>query len=299
MDMKNISIENLISPSSLAELRKIELRSRRTVTTAMAGSYRSAFRGSGLVFSDIREYMPGDDVKNIHWKVTARSGTVYIKSYEEDRELNIVIALDISNSTAAGSNKSKYQKGLEFSALICMLAKLSQDSLGLCLFSDKTEEFLPVSRSRSQYKRIILELLNSRELNAATNLPAALEYLNKNLRKTSVIFFISDFFGSDYSHELKMLSMKHDVIAVMLEDQLDHTLPDAGLVEFIDAESGEFALIDCSNRNIRKQLKETHEKRIHDWVEICKKANCDFLDLRDNPLRNLNQLMQRRNLRLR
>ena len=295
----NLKFDNLISASSMAEVRKIELRSRKTVNTSMAGQYRSAFRGTGLVFSDIREYMPGDDVKHIHWKVTARSGKVYIKSYEEDRELNVVIALDVSSSTAAGSLKSKHQRGLEFCGIISMLAKLSQDSLGLCLFSDDVDEFLPVSKSRSQFKRVLLELLKERTLKPSTNLAAALSHLSKNLKKTSVVFVISDFYAPSYVDELRLLSLKHDVIAVMLEDQLDYDLPNAGLVEFRDAESGEFILIDCSNKKLREQLSRVHNTRIAKWKDDCKKSGCDYLEIRESPLKALSQLMQRRNQRLR
>jgi uncharacterized protein (DUF58 family) len=294
-----LTFDSIISASNLAEIRRIELRSRRSVDSNLAGQYRSAFRGSGLVFNDIREYMPGDDVKHIHWKVTARSGKVYIKSYEEDRELNIVIALDISSSTTAGSVKSKYRRGLEFCGIVSMLAKMSQDSLGLCMFSDKIEKYLPVSKSRTQIKRILLELLEERRHTPSTNLAEALTYLSQNLKRNSVVFVISDFFSPHYLDELRLLSMKHDVIAVMLEDQLDYNLPDAGLVEFQDAESGEYMLLDTSNKKVREKLAAHHEKRLADWRETCRKAGCDFIEIKEKPLWALSRLMQRRNKRLR
>ncbi len=293
------SIESLISPSNLAELKRLELRSRRTVDTHLSGQYKSAFRGTGLVFSDLREYTPGDDVKHIHWKITARSGKVYIKSYEEDRELNIVIALDVSSSTIAGSMKSKHQRGLEFCAILAMLAKLNMDSLGLCLFSDKVEQFLPVSKSRMQFKRVLLELLQERKLTPDTDLASSIDFLNKNLRKTSVVFLISDFFSTAYIDQLRMLSLKHDVVSVMLEDRLDYDLPSAGLVEFQDPESGEFILLDSSNKKTRKMLSLAHEKRIKEWEELCKKANCDYIRINQNPISSLHKLIAKRNLRLR
>lgn len=293
------SVESLITAANLSEIRRIELRSRRSVNSSLSGQYRSAFRGSGLVFNDIREYQPGDDVKHIHWKVTARSEKVYIKSYEEDRELNIVIALDISSSTTAGSEKSKYRRGIEFCGIISMLAKISMDSLGLCMFSDKVEKFLPVSKSRTQIKRILLELMDDRKHHPETNIAEALTYLSQNLRRNSVVFVISDFYSKNYTDELRLLSMKHDVIAVMLEDQLDYDLPNAGLVEFQDAETGEYILLDTGSKKVRSRLKALHENRIEKWKESCRRCGCDYMEIKDKPLEALSRLMQRRNQRLR
>jgi uncharacterized protein (DUF58 family) len=282
----------------MAELRRIELRTRRSIDADLMGQYRSAFRGTGLVFSDIRQYQPGDDVKHIHWKVTARSPNVYVKSYEEDRQLNIILALDISRSTQFGADKSKHQKALEFSALVALLAKSNQDAIGLCLFSDDVEEFLPARKNRSQIQRILLELMRPRELKPATNIAAAINHLNKYQRRTSIVFLISDFISPSYELELKNLSVRHDVVCVMLEDKLDVTLPQAGLVEFTDAENGQRVLLDTSSLQVRQKLNEMHNTRIEKWKGICKTAGADCIRISENSLRPLTQLMHQRAERL-
>lgn len=291
--------ESLLPPKSLAEIKRIELRTKRTLTTPLIGQYRSAFRGTGLIFNELREYMPGDDVKHIHWKVTARSGKVYVKSYEEDRELNIMLALDISRSTIAGTGRSKHQKGLEFCALISMLAKVNHDSLGLCLFSDTIYTLLPVSRSRTQLKRILRELLLERELPQATDLQNVVRDLSQKLKRSSIIFLISDFFSPITADDLRLLSGKHDVICVMLDDTLYEELPYAGLVEFVDAESGETILIDTSNKRARAALAAANSARHASCQDICTAAGADFMSIDQSPLQPLINLMTKRNQRIR
>ena len=298
MNEKASSISTLLDPALMAELRRIELRTRRSIDADMMGQYRSAFRGSGLIYTDIRQYQAGDDVKHIHWKVTARSPYVYVKSYEEDRQLNIILALDISRSTQFGAEKSKHLKALEFCALVSLLAKSNQDSIGLCLFSDKVEEFLPVKKSRGQTQKILLELMRPRELKTATDISAAVDHIIKYQRRSSIIFLVSDFMSPDYADKLKSLSLRHDVVCVMLEDSFDSELPKAGLVEFTDAESGKKILLDTGSSHVRNRLNEIHNMRINKWKEICKTCGTDSIIISDNSLRPLTQLMHQRAARL-
>ena len=292
-------LSKLLSTGSISEIRRIELKTRRNLNTSLIGQFRSAFRGSGLIFNDVREYMPGDDVKHIHWKITARSGNAYVKSYEEDRELNIILAADVSRSTLAGSQKSKHQKALEFCAIVSILAKLNLDSLGLCLFSNKVEKFIPAARSRTQVMRVLSELAEDRDLHPKTSVAEALNFLSLTLKRKSIIFLISDFHCGHFKDQLQILSLKHDVIAVLLEDELDYSLPHAGLVEFVDAESGESIIIDSSNRKTRETLKKLHEHRVLSLENTCRDVNADFLRLRRYPLRALAELMNKRNQRIR
>jgi len=294
-----MELREILDPALLTEIRRIELRTKRTISADMMGQYRSAFRGTGLIFSDLREYEPGDDVKNIHWKATARSGKVYVKSYEEDRQLNIIVALDVSSSTNFGAKRSKHRAALEFAALVSLLAKANQDAIGLCTFSGQVEEFLPPRRARSQLHRILKKLLDPRELTPSTNVAKALKYLKENQKRSSVIFVVSDFISPPFQQELTTLTLKHDVIMVMLQDQLDYSLPTAGLVEFEDAESGARIVIDTSNGSAKKQLEDMHRARIDAWKEQCTSAGADHLVIKDNSLRPLMQLMNERAGRLR
>lgn len=290
--------EKYLDPKLLAELRRIQLRTRRSISSDLIGQYRSAFRGSGLVFSELREYQPGDDVKHINWKVSARSDKVFVKSYEEERQLNIVVALDISRSTLFGS-RSKHDKALEFAALISILAHQSRDAVGLCLFSKEIEVYLPTSPKRSQLYRILSELLVQRELMPETNLAAALSHLSSHQRKRSFIFIVSDFYSPSYEKELKELAYRHEVVCVLLEDLLDSELPAVGMVEFIGAESGERIVLDCSSKASRSALRNMHNSRIRSVQDLCEKAGCDFIRVNESALAPLAALMRRRTARQR
>lgn len=293
------AISSLLSPSMLAELRRVELRTRRNIDSDLMGRYRTAFRGSGLVYSDLREYQPGDEVKNIHWKATARTGKVYVKSYEEERQLNIMIAVDTSASTDFGRAKSKHTKALEFAALITMLAQRSQDAVGLCLFSDKVEEYFPPKRSRTQLFRILFELLRARTLRPGTDIAGALDYIRSHQRKPAIIFLVSDFFSAPFESQLRYLSISHDLVCVALVDIQDRELPSVGIVEFVDAESGERILFDTSQRRARETLQRMQLERLEELNTLCKRLGADLIRVDENPLRPLAELMQRRMARLR
>lgn len=294
-----MELSQVLDPKLLTEIKKIELRSKRTINADLMGQYRSAFRGSGLIFSDLREYQPGDDVKNIHWKASARTGKVYVKSYEEDRLLNIIVAIDVSRSTDFGQKRSKHRAAIEFAALLTCLALAHQDAIGLCTFSDNVEEFFPPKRARTQVHRILRRLLEPQELKPATNIAKALRHLSETQKKPSVIFVISDFLSKPYDQELLMLSLKHDVILVMLEDNMDSKLPKAGLVEFEDAENGDRIIIDTNDKTALRQLEEIQKSHIQAWKDCCLRAQTDYMRLADNPLVPFVQLMNQRAQRIR
>lgn len=283
----------------LAELRRLELRSRRNIDSDLIGNYKSAFRGSGLVFSDLREYQPGDDVKHIHWKVTARTGRVYVKSYDEDRSINVIVAVDISNSTSYGSVRSKYSKATEFAALLTLLASQGQDAIGLCLFADQVQEFLPARRSRSQVQRILSTLLATRQLAEATDIGNCLDFLRQHQKRSSVIFLVSDFFSPPFEQQLKYISRKHDLICTLIEDPLDYCLPTAGIVEFYDAETDQRILIDTTAKSTVSSLKQSHQQRVNSLQQLFNSASADFITIDNNPLQPLTTLMRQRTKRLR
>lgn len=284
----------MIDPLISSELRRIELRTKRALSSDLMGQYRSAFRGSGLVFSDLREYQNGDDIKHIHWKVTARSGKTYVKSYEEERTLRILIALDISNSTNFGAIKSKHKAALEFSVIIALLAKMGGDAVGLLTFSDKIEDYTPPSRNRSQVHNIIRQLHTPKSLAPKTDLNPALNYILERERRSSIIFIISDFISPSYEESLKRLSIKHDVICVMLDNLFDQQLPSAGIVEFVDGESDKRVLIDTSQKNFSEILEKLHHRKLKAWEERCHNVGADTMKIRDKPIQPLISLMHRR-----
>jgi uncharacterized protein (DUF58 family) len=243
----------MTSPSSAlpAELKRIQLRSRRLVTGDLLGQYRSAFRGSGLIYSDLREYQPGDDVKHIHWKATARTGTAFVKSYEEDRQLRVVLAVDVSASMRASIGYEAQAKALEFCSLIGALTQRGNDLLGLLLFADEPISYLPPKAGAKRFSRIMSAILSEPSRAAGTSLNKALNHLSLSVRKSSIIFVVSDFVGGDCKQELAKLSARHDVILVHLQQPVA-SIPNGGLLTFRDAESGELVTVDTSSSTVQR-----------------------------------------------
>jgi len=231
------------------ELKRLQLRSRRLVTGDLLGQYRSAFRGTGLLYSDLREYQPGDDVKHIHWKATARAGKAFVKSYEEDRQLRVMLAVDVSSSMRAGIGTNAFSKALEFCSLIGALTQHGNDLLGLHLFSHKPGLLMPPTSGPKRFSRIISALLQEPPHCATTDLDQALQHLFLSIRKTSIIFVVSDFMCPDFSASLGKLSSRHDVILVQVQPS-EHAIPSVGIVTFQDAETGEVVAIDTSSRSV-------------------------------------------------
>lgn len=287
-------LEQLISEQNRADLKRIELFTRRQIGSDTLGSYKSAFRGSGLIFADLREYQPGDDVKHIHWKATARANRPYVKTYHEDRELRVLLAIDISASTLVGAPRSRHQRALEFAALMSLLAQKSGDQIGLCMFSDKIHSYFSPSAKPSQFQRILLSLLSAPKAGSTTDLNLAFEHVFKYERKPCLLFVLSDFLAPDYSKNLRNLAIKHDLIGVFLSDSLDSELPDCGLVQYRDPESGKQGLFDTSSRSGRQKLLQLHQLRVKKLQESLHSAGADYLPLSQKPLRDLANLMSRR-----
>ncbi len=284
----------LFNASLITDVKRLEFKTRRILDSDLIGQYRSAFRGSGLIYSDLREYQPGDEVKSIHWKASARTGKVYVKSYEEDRMLNVMLLVDISRSTDYGFPKTRHIRAFEFAALIALLAQKNGDAIGLSMFSDAVEEFTPPRRSRTQIQKVILSLMEHRSLKPASNMPQAIEHLQKHLKRRGIVFIVSDFVCPPFEEQLKKLAYKHDVIAVYLEDSPETCLPKAGIVEYCDAESGETCLLDTQSEKSRQQYKEIqsiNKKRI---LDVCTRSRTDLITISDNPLRPLVELMKKR-----
>jgi len=233
--------------AELALLKKIRIMMGKKLNTLFLGEYHSAFRGSGLSFDSVREYQYGDDIKNIDWNVTARMNQLYVKEYIEERELSIVLAIDISGSTDFGSERRKSEVINEVAALFLYLAQMNNDRITVLLFSDRIERYIRPGRGRKYMLKVLDEIIRCEPESRKTDISCAVNFLNKVLKKRSVVFLISDFLDSDDSYQLRMklLGRKHDVIPVQVYDPLERDMRIFGLTEFVDLESGKSFLSDA------------------------------------------------------
>lgn len=257
---------DMLTKELLKQVRQIEIRTRGIVNDVFSGEYHSVFKGRGMEFSEVREYQVGDDIRNIDWNVTARFGHPYIKIFEEERELTVMLLVDMSGSLLFGSaEKTKQRIAAELSAILAFSALKNNDKVGLILFTDRIEKFVPPRKGRSHVLRIIREVLSFAPQGNKTNLKAALEYFNHTIKKKSIAFLISDFMDDGYEKIIRIVGRKHDLIGVVLEDPREKELPKAGLIKFRDAETGEIRVIDTSNKIVRDEFytyrKYNEEKR--------------------------------------
>lgn len=265
----------------LKKIKLLEINTRKLVNSTFAGAYHSAFKGQGMTFSDFRQYVPGDDIRSIAWNLVARTGETYIKKYEEERDLTMVLAVDVSGSVNFGSKDSFKGEALtHLSALLGFSAAKNNDNVGLLLFTDQVEHFVPPKKGRGHIQRIIRDLYYHKPKSQQTNISTVAEYLSGILKKRSTIFIFSDFMDtSAFATSLKRLSRKHDTIALRITDPIEENFPAIGLVDFLDPETGDVFTMDTSSALFRRHYKNEHsdfEKRIQ---EELKKAKIDVVDL--------------------
>ncbi len=247
----------------LKKVREIELVTRRLVTTALAGQYHAVFKGRGMSFDSVREYQPGDDVRMIDWNVTARTGEPFIKTFVEERELTVIIAVDMSASGELGTvDQSKRELAAEIAAVLAFSAIKNNDRVGLVMFTDRIERYIPPKKGRSHVLRVILELLEFEPEGHGTDIEVACTYLTNIQRRRSVVFLLSDFIADDYERALGIAGRRHDLVPMVIEDKSELALPDLGLVALEDAETGEIMWLDTGSRNVRKTYKNTAEAQI-------------------------------------
>jgi uncharacterized protein (DUF58 family) len=241
-----------IPPELLRTIRRIEIRCRRLVNSLFLGEYHAVFRGRGIEFSEVREYQPGDDVRTIDWNVTARMGAPYVKKFVEERELTVMLVVDVSGSAAFGSGgQSKREVAAEVGALLALAAVRSNDRVGLLAFTDQVERYVPPRKGTRHVLRVIRELLYLQPAGRRTCLAAAVDFLEGVLHRRSVIFLLSDFQDRGYESPLRVLARRHDVTAIAVHDPREFELPPVGLVEVEDAETGERRLIDTTHPRVR------------------------------------------------
>lgn len=250
----------------LKKVKLLEISTRKLVNNQFAGEYHTMFKGQGMTFSDFREYVPGDDVRTISWALTARTGKTYIKKFDEERELTVMLAVDVSGSADFGTGE--YFKGeamTHVAALIAFSAIKNKDQVGLILFSDQVEHYVPPGKGRGHVHRILRDLFYFKPKSRRTRLATGLDYLQGVLKKRSAIFVISDFMDENFDQSLRLLGRKHDVTALVMQDKAEIQLPDLGVIDLQDAETGELVTVDTSSPGFRRdfetQLKQRRDKR--------------------------------------
>lgn len=237
----------------LKQVKQIEIRTRGMVNEIFSGEYHSVFKGRGMEFSEVREYQPGDDIRSIDWNVTARFGHPFVKIFEEERELTVMLLVDMSGSLMFGSiDKTKQQIAAELTAVLAFSALKNNDKVGMILFTDRIEKFISPRKGKSHVLRIIRDVLSFEPQGNKTDITGALEYFHHTIKKKSIAFLISDFIDTGYEKIIKIVGKKHDLIGVVLQDPREKTLPKAGLIQMRDAETGAIRFLDTSDVNVQK-----------------------------------------------
>ncbi|MBN2211496.1 MAG: DUF58 domain-containing protein [Sedimentisphaerales bacterium] len=270
----------MIPQELIKKIRQIQIYTSRTVDASFAGQYESVFKGRGMEFDEVREYTPGDDIRTIDWNVTARTGRPYIKRFVEEREMTVIFAVDLSASGDFGTvNKAKNELAAEFCAVMAFAAAKNNDKVGLLVFSDQIELYIPPKKGINHMLRLVRELLFFRMPRRKTNISQALDYLAKILHKKATVFLVSDFIESNFSKPLSLLNRRHDVIAVSVRDRAEIQLPNIGLVELIDAETGQTMLVDTSSRRFRNTYKNTSTEQFDDLKGMLRRINIDCINI--------------------
>ncbi len=270
----------MLSPDIIKKIKKVHIKSRRQVDTMMAGQYKSVFRGSGMEFEEVREYSPGDEVKTIDWKVSARMGKPFIKLYKEEREVVVMLLVDMSASGKFGtSGRMKLDTAAEIASILAFNAIKNNDKVGVILFTDRVEKYIPPKKGSSHIWRVIKEIFTFKPAYTGTNVDEAVQFLGRVSRKKTISFVISDFVAGNYSKSLKIASKRHEIISVLLSDPGDFNLPKAGILLVEDLESGNIFHIDASDKQSRKQYKQFKDKGYQSSLETMKKADIDCIEV--------------------
>ena len=270
----------MISPEVLKKIKRIHIKTSRMAANIFAGQYKSVFKGRGLEFYEVREYLVGDDIRSIDWNITARTGNLHIKKHVEERELTIMLLLDVSRSGWFGSIHSlKKEIAAEISAVLASSANKNNDKVGLIIFTDRIEKFIPPRKGKHHILRIIREALYFKPQGRCTDIALALEYLNRVTNRSCIAFVVSDFYSKEMKTRLTLASKRHDIIAVRLTDPRDSELPDAGVLSLNDPESGRKYLVDSSKRSVREAYKNNADKRTKELNTLFNLTGIDAIDV--------------------
>ena len=269
-----------LPPELLKKVKLLEINTRKLVNTIFAGEYHAAFKGQGMTFAEFREYVPGDDVRDISWSLTAKTGKPFIKKYDEERELVILLVVDISGSAEYGSGENlKAEVITQLAALIGFSAIKNNDQVGLLLFTDQVEHFVPPRKGRGHVHRILRDILYFKPQKRGTRLEVINEQLMGILKKKSSIFIFSDFMDDDFERSLRQLGKKHDAVAVRVTDWTELELPKMGLVDFHDAETDQLVTIDTSDPVVRREYRENVLKKRDDQTKALRRSQVDVIEV--------------------
>tara|TARA_B100000900_G_scaffold65543_1_gene50767 strand:+ start:484 stop:1347 length:864 start_codon:yes stop_codon:yes gene_type:complete len=265
----------------LKKVRKIEIKTRRLSDHVFGGEYHSTFKGRGMTFSEVRQYQYGDDIRNIDWNVTARYSEPHVKTFEEERELTMVLAVDVSGSKQFGTHEQfKNEFVTEIAATLAFSATQNNDKIGLILFSDEVELFIPPKKGRSHVLRIIRELLEFRPKKKETNIAEALRFLSSVMKKKAIVFLISDFMCANYDRNLKIVAGKHDITGIRIYDKNEVEIPNLGVVQMVDQETGKSFLVNTGLKSVREKYARHRRNQIDYFQDNFKKSGAGSLDCR-------------------
>jgi uncharacterized protein (DUF58 family) len=290
----------MIPKEVLKKIRRIEIRTKKLVNDLFSGEYHSTFKGQGMEFEEVRHYEPGDDVRLIDWNVTARTGYPHIKKFKEERELSVVLLVDASSSGRFGTRgRFKSDMAAELCALLAFSAIKNNDKVGMIIFTDKIEKFVPPKKGRGHVLRLIREVLYFKPEGTKTDIGGALEYFSKVIKRKSVVFLVSDFLSEDFFRPLRIANNKHDIIAVKVTDPRETRFEDVGLIELEDAETGEVIMVDTGSRSFRRQFAAKADEDNSDLKRGFRLINLDFINIRTDesyivPLINFFKARERR-----
>ena len=267
----------------LKKVRKIEIKTKRLSDHIFGGEYQSTFKGRGMAFSEVRQYQFGDDVRAIDWNVTARYNDTFIKVFEEERELTMMLIIDISGSNFFGSNSMfKNEYVTELAATLAFSATKNNDKVGLVLFSDVVELYIPPKKGKSHVLRIIRELLEFKSKSKRTDINIPLKFISNILKNRSIAFVISDFISEDYSNSLKIFSSKHDVTGIRIFDKTEEVIPNLGLIDINDNETGKRLTVNTSSNSVRKQYSEYYQNKRNEFIDYFKKSGSGIIECNTN-----------------
>ena len=270
----------MIPRETLKKIRRIEIRTRRSVNDVFAGRYHSVFKGQGMEFQEVREYVPGDDIRSIDWNVTARTGAPHVKKFTEERELTVMLLVDVSASNRFGSTAQlKRDLAAEVAAVLAFSAIANHDRVGLILFSDRVEKHVPPAKGATHVLRVVSEILNAQPSSPRTDLEPALRYLNQVVRRRSVAFLISDFIAPSCEHLLRVTARRHDLVSLVIGDKRESALPAVGLVDFEDAETGQRVVVDTAHAPTRRALLARQTERRQALLRQLSRARSDAIEL--------------------
>lgn len=290
----------MIPRELVKKLRKIEIHTSRLANQQLAGSYHSVFKGRGMAFSEVREYQPGDDVRFIDWNVSARMNDAYVKVFTEEREMTVMLLVDLSRSELFGSvGRPKIETVAEIAALLAFSATQNDDRVGLVLFTDRVERYVPPKKGRAHVMRVVTEILNAKPAHVGTSVSSALELLGRTGTRRSVAFVISDFQSPSFEKPLRLAAARHDLVPIQILDPREETLPDVGLALFEDLETGEVVEIDTSNARVREAYQTSFARKKATQEQLFRKLRIDHVTIRTDrpyvrPLSDFFRMRERR-----